>query len=168
MSFHIARKDITAMHVDAVVNAANTQLQMGGGVCGAIFRRAGAQKLQEACDRLAPIHTGEAVITPGFALPAEYIIHAAGPIYRPSQKEQCRQELISAYQNSLQLAAEYHCKSIAFPLISAGIYGYPKHEALMAAAGTIKAFLKNHDMEVYLLILDREITDADIQSALSA
>ena len=82
MPFTIARQDIIKMKVDAIVNAANTDLQMGGGVCGAIFKAAGAAQLQAACDKLATIKTGEAVITPGFNLPAKYVIHAAGPVYR--------------------------------------------------------------------------------------
>ncbi|HHX19548.1 MAG TPA: RNase III inhibitor, partial [Clostridiaceae bacterium] len=81
MPFIIIRQDITKMKVDAIVNAANTELKMGGGVCGAIFRAAGAAKLQAACDKLAPIKTGEAVITPGFDLPAKFVIHTAGPVY---------------------------------------------------------------------------------------
>ncbi len=81
MPFEIIQGDITRIQADAIVNAANPQLQMGGGVCGAIFMAAGPRKLQTACDRLAPIHTGEAVITPGFALPARFVIHTAGPVY---------------------------------------------------------------------------------------
>ena len=82
MPFTIVRQDITKMNVDAIVNAANTELRMGGGVCGAIFHAAGAEELQEACNRAAPIKTGSAAITPGFALPANYIIHTAGPVYQ--------------------------------------------------------------------------------------
>ena len=88
MPFTIVRQDITKMKVDAIVNAANTDLQMGGGVCGAIFKAAGAAQLQSACDKLAPIKTGEAVITPGFNLPAKFVIHAAGPVYRYQNAEQ--------------------------------------------------------------------------------
>lgn len=82
MPFTIVRQDITRMRVDAIVNAANTDLAMGGGVCGAIFKAAGASKLQAACDKVSPIKTGEAVITPGFDLPAKFVIHAVGPVYR--------------------------------------------------------------------------------------
>jgi len=121
MPFTIVRNDITKMKVDVIVNAANTALKMGGGVCGAIFRAAGAEKLQEACDKLAPIKTGEAVITPGFDLPARYIIHTAGPVYHEWSREQSEQLLYSAYTNSLKLAIENKCESIAFPLISSGI-----------------------------------------------
>jgi len=130
MPFTIVRQDITKMKVDAIVNAANTDLQMGGGVCGAIFNAAGATKLQAACDKLAPIKTGEAVITPGFRLSAKFIIHAAGPVYRHWSKEQNEQHLHASYTNALKRAVEYNCESIAFPLISSGIYGYPKDEAL--------------------------------------
>jgi O-acetyl-ADP-ribose deacetylase (regulator of RNase III) len=138
MPFTIVRQDITKMKVDVIVNAANTELQMGGGVCGAIFNAAGAQALQAACDPLAPIQTGQAVITPGFALPAKYVIHAAGPVYQPSNPEQSQELLRSAYLNSLHLAAKNNCESIAFPLISSGIYGYPKEEALQVATSTIQ------------------------------
>ena len=157
MPLTIVRQDITKMKVDAIVNAANTELRMGGGVCGAIFKAAGAIELQAACDRLAPIKTGEAVITPGFALPAKYIIHTAGPIYNHNKAEQCRQLLRSAYTNSLQLAISNQCKSIAFPLISSGIYGYPKDEALQVATSAIQDFLADHHLDVYLAVLDKTV-----------
>ena len=155
MPLTIVRQDITKMNVDAIVNAANTDLQMGGGVCGAIFRAAGERELQAACDRVAPIRTGEAAITPGFGLPARYVIHAAGPVYSFWHKRQSRELLRSAYINSLKLAAENGCESIAFPLISSGIYGYPKDEALEVARSAIEEFLRDHDMEVYLAVFDR-------------
>ena len=129
MPLTIVRQDITKMNVDVIVNAANTDLRMGGGVCGAIFRAAGTEELQTACDKLAPIKTGEAAITPGFALPAKYVIHAAGPVYSVWHKRRCREQLRSAYINSLELALKNGCESIAFPLISSGVYGYPKDEA---------------------------------------
>ncbi len=154
MPFTIIRQDITKMKVDAIVNAANTDLQMGGGVCGAIFKAAGAHELQAACDRIAPIKTAEAVITPGFALPAKYIIHAAGPIYHQWKAEQCRQDLRSAYLNALRIATENRCESIAFPLISSGIYGYPKEEAIKVASAAIHEFLADQEMEVYLAVFD--------------
>ncbi|MGI5935707.1 MAG: macro domain-containing protein [Oscillospiraceae bacterium] len=156
MPFNIVRQDITKMNVDAIVNAANTQLKMGGGVCGAIFSAAGASKLQRACDKLAPIRTGEAVITPGFALPAKYVIHTAGPVYSQYSPEESEKLLRSAYISSLELAVENRCKSIAFPLISSGIYGYPKAEALKVATSAIKAFLVGHDLDVYLAVFDKE------------
>lgn len=155
MPFTIVRQDITKMSVDAVVNAANTQLQMGGGVCGAIFKAAGARRMQEACDKAAPIKTGQAAITPGFSLPAKYVIHAAGPVYSSRNREQSRTLLKSAYTQSLELARSRGCESIAFPLISSGIYGYPKAEALEVARQAIEEFLAHHDMEVYLAVYDK-------------
>jgi O-acetyl-ADP-ribose deacetylase (regulator of RNase III) len=140
--------------VDAIVNAANTSLKMGGGVCGAIFKAAGADRLEEACKALAPIKSGEAVITQGFALPAPYIIHTAGPVYRDGQQGE-EALLRSCYINSLKLALKHECASIAFPLISGGIYGYPKAEALRVASGAIRDFLGAHDMDVFLVILDK-------------
>ena len=151
MPFSIVHQDITTIKADAVVNAANTGLRMGGGVCGAIFRAAGAAELQAACDKLAPIRTGEAVITPGFNLPARYIIHTAGPIYRDGKHGE-EQLLRACYLNSLKLAAEHQCESIAFPLISAGIYGYPKEEAKAVAERAIRDFLEGHDMDVRLVL----------------
>lgn len=155
MPFSIVRQDITKMKADAVVNAANTALQMGGGVCGAIFKAAGAEKLQQACDKVSPIKTGEAAITPGFQLPAKYVIHAAGPVYNSKNKEKCAELLRSAYTKSLALALENKCESIAFPLISSGIYGYPKDEALREATTAITDFLAEHEMDVYLAVFDK-------------
>lgn len=153
MPFTIVRNDITKMAVDAIVNAANTELQMGGGVCGAIFKAAGAVELQTACNKLAPIKTGEAIITPGFNLPAKYIIHTAGPVYKGGKHGEA--ELLRAcYLNSLELAVENKCESIAFPLISSGIYGYPKEEALRAATSAIYDFLANHEIDVCLVVFD--------------
>ena len=155
MSFTIIRNDITKLYVDAIVNAANTSLQMGGGVCGAIFSAAGADRLQNACDALAPIKTGEAVITQGFNLPAKYIIHTAGPVYRGgSQGEEAL--LRSCYMNSLELAVKYNCESIAFPLISSGIYGYPKADALRVATSSIREYISEHDIDVSLVVFDKE------------
>ena len=154
MPFTVVRNDITKMAVDAIVNAANVELAMGGGVCGAIFNMAGAGELQAACDRFAPIKTGDAVVTPGFKLPAKYIIHAAGPVYfdgKSGEEEQLR----SAYTNSLKLAVENRCASIAFPLISSGIYGYPKVEAFRVASDAIRAFIQENDIDVKLVLFDK-------------
>lgn len=156
MPFIITHKDITKLSVDAIVNAANTELQMGGGVCGAIFRAAGARELQESCDALAPIETGQAVITPGFRLPAKYIIHTAGPIYSEWSPDESKALLQAAYRSSLELAREYGLQSVAFPLISSGIYGYPKEAALQDATEAIRQFLVDHDMDVYLIVFDKE------------
>lgn len=157
MSFKIINKDITKLDVDAIVNAANTSLQRGGGVCGAIFKAAGAEKLEGACDKLAPISTGEAVITDGFDLKARYIIHTAGPVYNRANPKKSEELLAKSYKNSLKLAKEYELQSLAFPLISAGIYGYPKREALAIAQNIIEDFLNNNEMDIYLTILDEEL-----------
>ena len=155
MPFTIIRNDICKLRVDAIVNAANTSLQMGGGVCGAIFSAAGADRLQDACDKLAPIKTGEVVITPGFNLPAKHVIHTAGPVYRGGN--QGEEDLLrSCYSKSLELAVKNNCESIAFPLISSGIYGYPKAEALRVATGAIRDFIDEHDIDVSLAVFDRE------------
>lgn len=160
MPFAIIRQDITKMQVDAVVNAANRELQEGGGVCGAIFKAAGDAMLRQACNRLAPIDIGEAVITPGFELPARFIIHTAGPVYQDGSSNEAAL-LRSCYINSLQLAAGNDCRSIAFPLISSGIYGYPKSEALAVATTAVKDFLdsSDDDLEVYLAVFDREAVE---------
>lgn len=155
MPFTIIRQDITKMKVDAIVNAANTDLQMGGGVCGAIFEAAGPRRMQKACDRIAPIKTGGAAITPGFNLPAKYVIHAAGPVYSHWSREQSHALLRSAYIESMKLAEEKGCRSIAFPLISSGIYGFPKDEALETARLAIGEYLREHDLEVYLAVFDK-------------
>ena len=155
MPFTIVRQDITKFEVDAIVNAANTDLQKGGGVCGAIYQAAGARELEAACNVLAPIRTGEAVITPGFSLPAKYIIHATGPVYRDGTHGE-EALLRAAYLSSLKLAVDNDCKSIAFPLISSGIYGYPKEDALRVATETIREFLSGHDMDVYLAVFDKD------------
>ncbi|MCC8101548.1 MAG: macro domain-containing protein, partial [Clostridiales bacterium] len=160
MPFTIIRQDITKMKVDAIVNAANTKLLMGGGVCGAIFHAAGADELQAACDRLAPIRTGEAVLTPGFHLPAKYVIHAAGPVYDQKNVTESRRLLKSAYTESLVLARKNDCESIAFPLISSGIYGYPKKEALRVAVSAIREFLAENDMDIYLVVFDKDALSA--------
>ena len=155
MPFEIIRHDITKVEVDAIVNAANSALQMGGGVCGAIFRAAGAQQLQQACDQIGSCQTGDAVLTPAFQLQAKYIIHTVGPVWQGGNDNE-RQLLASCYRKSLQLALANGCESIAFPLISAGIYGYPKHEALTVATDEIQTFLKHHDMHIILVVFEKE------------
>jgi O-acetyl-ADP-ribose deacetylase (regulator of RNase III) len=151
MPLKTVQGDITKIKADAIVNAANTELAMGGGVCGAIFRAAGAIDLQNACNKLSPIQTGEAAITDAFALPAKYIVHAAGPIYRGGGHGE-EALLRSCYTNSLDMALKHGCKSIAFPLISSGIYGYPREAALEVATRTIEDWLKDNDMDVSLVL----------------
>lgn len=154
MPLEIVRNDITKMKVDVIVNAANTELKMGGGVCGAIFRAAGADKLQAACDEIGSCPVGEAVTTNAFMLPAKYIIHTPGPIWQGGSKNEAKL-LQSSYYHSLQLAKQHKCESIAFPLISTGIYGYPKEEALQIAVSTISSFLIEHELLVYLVVFDK-------------
>ncbi len=155
MPFTIVHNDITKMKVDAIVNAANTSLQMGGGVCGVIFTAAGAERLQVICDGLAPIKTGEAVITSGFKLPAKYIIHTAGPVYRDGKHGE-EDLLRDCYNNSLDVALKNDCRSIAFPLISSGVFGYPYEDAMDVAKSAIEKWLNENDMDVYL-VLYREL-----------
>ena len=137
MKLSVVEADITTLAVDAVVNAANEDLAAGGGVCGAIFRAAGPG-LAEACAPLAPCPTGGARITPGFALPAERIIHAVGPVWRGGGADEDRL-LTSCYQEAMRLAAEAGCRSIAFPAISTGIYGFPPERAAPIAVAAVKA-----------------------------
>lgn len=153
MSFTIVHQDITTMKTEAIVNAANSRLLQGGGVCGAIFQAAGAEKMQAACDEIGFCTVGEAVITPGFDLAAQFVIHTVGPVWQGGEKKEA-ELLSSAYRNSLLLAKENNIKSIAFPLLSAGIFGYPKDEARTLAEKTILAFLSEHEMSVYLVLFD--------------
>ncbi len=154
MPMMIVRNDITKMQVDAVVNAANTALKMGGGVCGAIFSAAGAKKLQEECDKIGNCKVGEAVITKGYSLPAKFIIHAVGPIWQGGNSGE-EKLLHNCYINSMKLALEKDLKSIAFPLISSGIYSYPKDKALQVAISAIGEFLLEHELMVYIVVYDK-------------
>ena len=142
-NIEVKQIDITELNVDAIVNAANSQLQEGSGVCGAIFRKAGSMELTNACSKIGGCETGNAVITPGFNLQAKYIIHAVGPIWYGRDDNEAKL-LYNAYKHSLILAKDNNCHSIGFPLISSGIYGYPKNEAWQIAIQACNDFINDN------------------------
>ena len=153
MPFEIVRNDITKMKVDAIVNSANPHVFIGDGVDGAIHAAAGP-KLFEARKIIGDIPVGSAVATPAFKLNAEYVIHTVGPIWRGGTEHEI-ESVKECYKNALKVALEKKCKSVAFPLISTGTYGFPKSEALQTAISVISEFLLLHDMKVFLVVYDR-------------
>ena len=149
--------DIATMDTDCVVNAANEGLQEGTGVCGAIFDAAGACELQEACDQIGGCPTGSAVVTPGFGLKAKYIIHAVGPRWRRHDNDDNRELLKNCYKESLDRAKENNCHSIAFPLISSGVFGCPIDQAWeQAIKGCYEWIDENPDYDVQIIFAVRK------------
>lgn len=157
MPFEIVRNDITKMHVDAIVSAANASLVGGSGVDGAIHQGAGPE-LDAACRKLGGCETGNAKVTPGFGLPCKIIIHTVGPVWQGGGMGE-KAKLASCYRRSLEMAEKEDCESVAFPLISAGAYGYPREEALQIAVNTIRDYLQSSEMMVYLVVYDRASFD---------
>ena len=158
-SVTVKKIGITKLDTDAIVNAANEGLCEGGGVCGAIFREAGSKELTRACTAIGGCKTGEAVITSGFQLPAKFVIHAVGPRWFGGTQNEPKL-LYSAYKQSLLLAMENDLHSIGFPLISAGIFGYPVDKAWMQAVQACHDFLTAHpeyDMEIVFAVRDDTI-----------
>ncbi len=159
MDIIIKKAGITKLPADCIVNAANSGLLRGGGVCGAIFKEAGAWDMQRACDKYGYCPTGSAVITPGFRLQAKYVIHAVGPIWKGGSSGEEKQ-LYDCYQASMKLAQENDCHTIAFPLISSGIYGYPREEAWKVALRSVADYQKKYpdcELSVIFAVLDDDM-----------
>lgn len=154
MPLEIVRNDITTMKVDVIVNSAHPTAGVGGGVDLAIHRAAGPELLDERM-KIGDIATGDAFITPAFRLPAKYVVHTVGPIWQDGKPGQ-RELLARCYENSMRLAVENHCESIAFPLISAGVFACPAEIAIATAVQAIREFLAEHEMKVYLVIFDQK------------
>ena len=155
MPLDIIRNDITRVTADAIVNTANPHVAVGPGTDRAVYEAAGAEKLLEARARIGEMKPGQAAYTPAFALDADYIIHTVGPAWRGGRFHE-RETAAECYRSSLKLAADLGCESVAFPLISSGSYGFPKDEALKIAIREISSFLMEHDMNVTLVVYDRE------------
>ncbi|WP_027396971.1 macro domain-containing protein [Anaerovibrio lipolyticus] len=154
MPLEFVRNDITKMQVDVIVNSANPRAIVGGGVDRAIHKAAGPELLI-ARQKIGNIDTGEAFITPGYNLLAQYVIHTVGPVWQDGKHGE-RELLASCYKNSLRLATDHKCSSIAFPLISAGIFGCPPEIAIATATRAIREYIDEHDLDVYMVMFDRE------------
>ncbi len=154
MPFLMIRNDITKVAADAIVNPANRNLLQGSGTSRAIYQAAGEQQLTAACEAIGYCEPGRAVCTQAFGLPAKYIFHAVCPAWHGGVAGEAEQ-LAGAYHSALELAAEHHCESVAFPLLSSGNYGYPKEQAFRIAVDTITQYVMEHDLTVYLVLYDR-------------
>ena len=154
MPFLMIRNDITKVAADAIVNPANRNLLQGSGTSRAIYQAAGEQELTAACEAIGRCDLGRAVCTPAFGLSAKYVFHAVCPAWHGGGFGEAEQ-LAGAYHSALELAAEYHCESVAFPLLSSGNYGYPKEQAFRIAVDTITQYVMEHDLTVYLVLYDR-------------
>lgn len=157
----IQRADIVTVPTDAVVNAANKDLAPGTGVCGALFEEAGYDELNKACQKIGHCDTGKAVITPAFKVKAKYIIHAVGPIWHGGTQGEA-EKLRSCYEESLKLAVANDCHKIVFPVISSGVFGYPKEEAWTIALTACRDFLDAHpeqDLEIVFVARSRELIE---------
>lgn len=164
----VIQDDITRVDADAIVNAANSALAMGGGVCGAIFRAAGISELAAACRVIGRCATGSAVITPAFGIAtAKFIVHAVGPIYADHTPEKAAALLRGAYVSAIAVAADNGCRSIAFPAISTGIYGYPLSEACAVAVAACRAEGERYDLEIKLVAFD-DLTAQALRTALAS
>ena len=157
MPFEIIRGDITQMNVDAIVNAANPEPVVGYGVDAGIHQKAGP-RLLEARRKIGPIPVGQAALTRGFDLSAKYVIHAVGPVWEDGGRGE-EALLRRTYDSALTLAAKKRCKSVAFPLLSSGNYGFPKGIALQAAVSAFSAFLTRHEMRIVLAVFDKAAFD---------
>lgn len=159
----LVQGDITECAVDAIVNAANESLLGGGGVDGAIHRAAGLQLLAE-CRALGGCRTGQAKITQAYSLPAKYVIHTVGPVYHGGAKGEAKL-LASCYRQSLELARAHECRTVAFPAISCGVYGYPIADAAQIAIGTIREFLADNGLPERVLLVLFSASDFDAYAA---
>ena len=155
MAFHIIRNDITKIKADAIVNSANPEPIYAGGMDRAVYTAAGEKKLLKEREKIGIIETGQAAVTPAFALNAKYIIHTVGPVWRDGQHGE-KESVRECYENSLKLAKELGCESIAFPLIATGAYGFPKAEALQIAISVFSEFLSDEDMQIILVVFDED------------
>ena len=162
MAFKIVRNDLTKMQVDAIVNTANEEPIYSAGTDTAVYRAAGAEELLAARRKIGRLEEGEAAVKPGFKLPAKYVIHAVSPRYVDGNEGE-EQKLRACYRNSMRLALKYECKSMAFPLIATGSFGYPKEEGMRIALDEIHAFLMKQDMLIYLVVFDTRATQLGVK-----